>query len=163
MTTFLLESGFDGLDLAILNELQQNGRVSVADLARKIHLSQPAVHNRMKRLEREGIIREYVALVDRESAGYDLMCFIRVTVQPHSRDVFCDIQRILSEMPAVLECYRTAGSHDLLMKVVMRDHKALDRFLAETLMAIPGIDRIDTDVVLNEVKSTTALELKKKL
>lgn len=162
MTTFLLESGFDGLDLAILNELQQNGRVSVADLARKIHLSQPAVHNRMKRLEREGIIQEYVALVDRESAGYDLMCFIRVTLQPHSREVFCEVQHTLNAIPAVLECYRTAGTHDLLMKVVMRDHKELHRFINETLMTIPGIDRIDTDVVLDEVKSTTVLQLKKK-
>lgn len=162
MKKLLLDGGFDQLDLAILEALQQQGRISVADLARKIHLSQPAVHNRMKRLEREGIIREYVALVDREAAGYDLMCFIRVTVQPHSREIFCEAQRVLHQLPAVLECYRTAGTHDLLLKIVVRDHKELDRFIAETLMSLPGIDRIDTDLVLNEVKSTTALQLKNK-
>jgi DNA-binding Lrp family transcriptional regulator len=162
MKNLLLESGFDQLDLAILEALQHNGRISVADLARKIHLSQPAVHNRMKRLEREGILHAYVALVNREAAGYDLMCFIRVTVQPHSREVFCEIEDKLRGLPMVLECYRTAGSHDLLMKVVVGDHKALDRFIADQLMTLPGIARIDTDLVLNEVKATTALELKKK-
>lgn len=160
MKKILLESGFDQLDLAILDELQTNGRVSVADLARKIHLSQPAVHNRMKRLEREGIIRQYVALVDREAAGYDLMCFIRLTIQPNSRENAGHAQAVLDKHPAVLECYRTTGSFDLLLKVVVRDHRALDQFIADTLMTLPGIDRIDTELVLNELKSTTAMQLK---
>ncbi|MBC8171847.1 MAG: Lrp/AsnC family transcriptional regulator [Anaerolineae bacterium] len=162
MKKLLLDSGFDQLDLAILEELQHNGRISVADLARKIHLSQPAIHNRMKRLEREGIIQQYVALVDREAAGYDLMCFIRITIQPHSTENFCRAQTVINANPAVLECYRTTGTHDLVLKVVVSDHKALDKFIADHLMTLPGIDRIDTDMVLNEVKVTTALQLKKK-
>jgi Lrp/AsnC family transcriptional regulator, leucine-responsive regulatory protein len=161
MNTRLLDSGYDQLDLAILEELQTNGRISVADLARKIHLSQPAVHNRIKRLEREGIIREYVALVDHEAAGYPLMAFIRITVQPHSRDVFCQVQDAINALPAVLECYRTTGHGDLLIKIVASDHKALERFIADHLMVISGLDRVETNVVLNEVKSTTALKLKK--
>ncbi|CAG0973798.1 partial HTH-type transcriptional regulator LrpC, partial [Anaerolineae bacterium] len=67
----LIDKGFDQLDYAILKELQVNGRVSVADLGRKIHLSAPAVYQRIKRMERAGVIRQYVALIDREAAGYD--------------------------------------------------------------------------------------------
>jgi Lrp/AsnC family leucine-responsive transcriptional regulator len=161
MKNLLHDGGFDQLDLTILEALQEQGRISVADLARRIHLSQPAVHNRIKRLEREGIITQYVALVNREAAGYDLMGFIRLTVQPQSREVFCEAERVLKAHPAVLECYRTAGSFHLLLKVVVSDHKALDKFVAEHLTTLTGIDRIDIDLVLNEMKSTTALKLKK--
>lgn len=161
MKRLLLDSGFDQLDIAILDELQANGRISVADLARKIHLSQPAVHSRIRRLEREGIIQGYVALVDRESAGYDLLCFIRLTLQPHSHDVFCKAQDTLKALPTVLECYRITGNYDLLLKVVLRDSRELEQFIQEQLMTIPGIDRIDTDLVLNEVKQSNALQFRR--
>jgi Lrp/AsnC family leucine-responsive transcriptional regulator len=161
MKHFLLESGFDQLDIAILEALQANGRISVADLARQIHLSQPAVHSRIRRLEREGIIQQYVALVDREAAGYDLLCFIRITIQPHSREVFCAAQDVIEKLPNVLECYRITGSYDLLLKVVLRDRRDLEQFIEQHLMVIKGIDRIDTDLVLNEVKKTTALQFKR--
>jgi Lrp/AsnC family leucine-responsive transcriptional regulator len=162
MKKILLEAGFDQLDLAILDELQQNGRLSVADLARKIHLSQPAVHNRIKRLEREGIIRQYTALIDREAAGYDLMGFIRISIQPRTRENFCEAQRILNDSPEVMECYRTSGNYDLMLKVLVQDHKALDSFIQSVLMSLPGVERIDTELVLNEIKTTTALQLRRK-
>jgi Lrp/AsnC family transcriptional regulator, leucine-responsive regulatory protein len=160
MPNMLLTGGFDQLDHAILEELQINGRVSVADLARKIHLSPPAVYQRIKRLERAGVIRQYVALVDRESAGYDLLCFIRVSIQPHTKAQLAAFQKAVVAMPAVLECYRTAGSYDLLLKIVVHDHKELDRFISDHLMTIPGVNQIDTSLVLNEMKSTTALRVK---
>ncbi|MEO8608056.1 MAG: Lrp/AsnC family transcriptional regulator [Chloroflexota bacterium] len=160
MSKTLFDGGFDQLDHAILKELQMNGRISVADLARKIHLSPPAVHQRIKRLEREGVIRQYVALVDREAAGYDVLCFIRVSIQPHTKTRMSDFQASMQALSAVLECYHTAGSFDLLMKVLVRDHKELDHFISEHLMTIAGVERIETNVVLNEMKSTTALYLK---
>ena len=103
MSKTLFDGGFDQLDHAILKELQMNGRISVADLARKIHLSPPAVHQRIKRLEREGVIRQYVALVDREAAGYDVLCFIRVSIQPHTKTQMNDFQASMQALPAVLE------------------------------------------------------------
>lgn len=160
MANTLFDGGFDQLDHAILQELQMNGRVSVADLARKIHLSPPAVYQRIKRLERAGVIRQYVALVDREAAGYDLLCFIRVSIQPHTKECMTLFQSAIENHPAVLECYHTAGSYDLLMKVVARNQKALERFVNDDLMTIAGVERIETSVVLTEMKETTALRLK---
>lgn len=160
MSKKLFENGFDQLDVAILEELQTNSRISVADLARKIHLSPPAVHQRIKRLEKSGIIQQYVALLNREEVGYDLLCFIQVNIQPHSKTQLENFQATISQLPAVLECFRTAGSHDLLLKVAVRDHKELDRFINDHLMTIPGVDRIEPTLVLNEIKSTTALKLK---
>jgi DNA-binding Lrp family transcriptional regulator len=156
----LQAQGYDQLDVTILEELQVNCRISVSDLARKIHLSQPAVHNRIKRLERDGVIRRYVAMLDREMVGYSLLCFIRLTLHPHNRDVFCEAQDKLSALPAVQEMYRTAGAYDLLLKVVLPDHQALDTFISEELRTIRGVERVDAEVVLNEVKHTTAIKVK---
>ena len=160
MANTLIDGGFDHLDHAILQELQMNGRVSVADLARKIHLSSPAVYQRIKRLERAGVIKQYVALVDREAAGYDLLCFIRVSIQPHTRECMALFQSAIENHPAVLECYHMAGSYDFLMKIVARNQKGLERFVNDDLMTIAGVERIETSVVLTEMKDTTVLKLK---
>jgi Lrp/AsnC family transcriptional regulator, leucine-responsive regulatory protein len=160
MSKTLFDGGFDQLDHAILEELQANSRISVADLARKIHLSAPAVHQRIKRLERAGVIQKYVALIDREAVGYDLLCFIRLSIQPHNKENLDTFQSAVVNLPAVLECYRTAGSFDLLLKVAFHNHKELDKFISDHLMTIPGVERIETNPVLNEMKSTTVLKLK---
>lgn len=160
MVNTLYSGGYDQLDIAILRELQVNGRISVADLGRKIHLSPPAVYQRIKRLERAGVIRSYNAMIDREAAGYDLLCFVRVSLQKHTRTLVERVQTLISALPNVLECYHTAGSADLMLKVVARDHRDLDRFINDEVMTIEGVEKIDTSVVLNEVKATTALYLK---
>ena len=150
---------FDQLDKAILEALQTNGRISVADLARAIHLSPPAVYQRIKRLERAGLIKGYVALVDREAAGLDVLCFIRLTIQPHTNEQIELLQKALNEWPEVLECHHMAAGYDFLLRVATKDHKALDRFLTERLMRIPGVQKIETSIVLREMKATTAFSL----
>ncbi len=161
-SNLLRDGGFDQLDLAILEALQANGRISVADLARSIHLSQPAVHNRIKRLERAGVITAYVALLDRDAAGYNLLCFIGLTLRPHTQAQFEAVQDALSAQDCVLECYRVSGAQDLMLKVALADHKALDDFVMTHLSTLPGIERIETHMVLHEVKQTTRLPLKKR-
>lgn len=159
MANTLSDGGFDQLDHAILKELQNDGRISVADLARQIHLSPPAVYQRIKRLERAGVIRQYVALVDREAAGYDLLCFVRVSLQQHTKESLSQFQTAAEDHPAVLECYHTAGSYDLLLKVVVRNQKELERFVSDYLMSM-GVEKIETSLVLTEMKNTTALKIK---
>jgi DNA-binding Lrp family transcriptional regulator len=161
MPKTIFDGDFDQLDQSILEALQANSRISVADLARQIHLSAPAVHQRIKRLERAGVIQKYVALLDREAVGYDLLCFIRVSIQPHTKTHLDGFQAAICRLSSVLECYRTAGSFDLLLKVAVPDHKALDQLISDHLMIIPGVERIETSPVLHEIKSTTALKLKK--
>lgn len=156
----LFDGAFDQLDRVIVEELQVNGRISVADLARKVYLSPPAVFQRIKRLERAGMIRQYVALVNHEMAGYDLMCFIRISLQQQSLEQIQRIQAAVMASGAVLECYQTVGTFDLLLKVIAADRQALQRFISEQLMTLPGIEKIETSVVLNEIKATTVVSLK---
>ena len=158
MKKALENRGYDNLDKTILEELQANGRISVADLARKIHLSQPAVHHRIKRLERDGIIQQYVALLDREEVGYDLLCFINLSLNPHSQAVMCAVEKTIRDMVQVLECYNITGGSDMLLKVMVENHHELNDFV-RMLSGINGIDRIQTNIVLNKVKTTTQLSL----
>jgi Lrp/AsnC family transcriptional regulator, leucine-responsive regulatory protein len=160
MGNLLFEGGFDQLDHTILEELQRNGRVSVADLSRQIHLSPPAVYQRIKRLEKAGIVRRYVALLDREAAGYDVLGFVRLFIQPHTPTHIQQFQAAIEKLPTVLECYRLAGSHDILLKIIARNNRELDQFITQHLMTIPGVERIETSVALHEMKNTTAIKIK---
>lgn len=159
MSSPLQREGFDQLDQAILRALQHDGRISVADLARLIHLCPPAVHQRIKRLERAGLITGYVALVDHGRVGLGVLAFIRLSIQPHTRERLAAFEAAVLAQPAVLECYQTTGGFDLLLKVVAADSKALDAFIQTHLMAVDGIDRIETTIVLHDLKSTTAVPL----
>jgi len=151
--------GADEFDLAILRELQAHGRISNADLARKVHLSPPAVHARVRRLEKDGVIRQYTALLDGEKVGYDMLCFVHLCLQRHQPQQVQAVRESLDRMPQVLECYHVTGEYDYLLKVVIRNRKDLDRFVVEQLTPVPGIARVHTSIALNEVKSTTALPL----
>ena len=93
----------DELDRLILNELQHDSAISQVELARRISLSSPAVHTRIRRLEELGYIRQYVALLDREKLGYDMLCLIAVTLQRHQLDEVNSFRAIIQQMPEVLE------------------------------------------------------------
>ncbi len=149
----------DDLDKAILTILQQDGRISNADLARQINLSQPATHARLKRLEKRGSIDSYVALLDREQAGFDMLCFVRVSLKRHQIEHVEQFRAAVLEMPEVMECHFVTGDFDYLLKVVVRNRKDLERFLVRKLTPTPGVARVYTNLVLSEVKSTTALPL----
>lgn len=158
MKKALQQRGYDNLDLAILDELQRNGRTSVADLARKIHLSQPAVHNRIKRLEHDGVIKQYVALLDRQVVGYDLLCFVQIVLTQHDHAVIAALQERLTQMVIVLECYTVTGQADMILKVVIENQAALSH-LIKLLTQEAAIARIETAIVLQQVKLSTALAL----
>jgi DNA-binding Lrp family transcriptional regulator len=149
----------DETDLAILRILQADGRISNADLARQISLSPPATYARVRRLEEQGLIRRYVALLDPELAGYDLLCFVHVSLQLHQSQQVEGFKEAIRQMPEVLECHHVTGDYDYLLKVALRNRKDLERFAVERLTPVSGVARIHTSLVLRVVKETTALPL----
>ena len=150
----------DPCDVAILRELQADGRVSNVELAWRVHLSPPAVHTRLRRLEREGFVHQYAAVLSRERLGYDMLCFVHVVLQRHQPEVFATAVKAIRQMAEVLECHQVTGDFDLLLKVAIRNKKDLDDFFNQKLTPVPGIARVNTSIVLREVKFTTALPLK---
>ncbi|KAA3657794.1 MAG: Lrp/AsnC family transcriptional regulator [Chloroflexi bacterium] len=149
----------DEIDASILQELQRNGRISNADLARHINLSPPATHARLKRLEQAGFIDEYVTMLNRDRLGFDMLCFVNISLQMHQPEEVERFRKAIEAVPEVLECFHVTGEFDYLLKVVIHNQKDLERFLVKRLTPIPGVARIYTSLVVNEVKSTTALPL----
>ena len=130
-----------------------------ADLARKLGLSAPGLYKRLRKLEQWRVIRRYVALLDREAIGLDLLCFVNVSLAHHRPDATERFRDTMKGMPEVLECHYLTGEFDYAMKVVVANHTELEKFLFEKLMRVEGVDRVRTSIVLNEIKSSTALPL----
>lgn len=147
----------DDVDRALLHDLQQDARLSNAELARRVNLSAPGLQKRLRKLEESGVITHYVALIDREALGYDMLCFIQVTLQRHEPEAIRRFRSLVQAMPEVLECHHITGEYDYLLKVVVQNRKHLEQFLVETLTPIPGMDKIRTSLVLSEIKTTTAI------
>ena len=150
---------FDNIDLAILREIQTDSRISNSELARRVNLSQPATHTRLKRLEKQGVVQEYVALLDRDALGLDMVCFVQIGLLAHSESALNGFQTAIGEMPEVLECYHLTGQFDYSLKVVLPNRRELERFLRTKIVPMTGINRISTSIVLSEIKATTALPL----
>ncbi len=149
----------DEIDKTILSLLQADGRQSNLDLARQINLSPPATHARLKQLEKEGYILKFTTLVDREKAGFDLLCFIHIALQMHQLEQVENFRKMMRQIPEVLECHHITGEYDYLLKVVLHNRKDLERFVVDRITPISGIARIHTSLVLTEVKTTTELPL----
>ncbi|MCB0157374.1 MAG: Lrp/AsnC family transcriptional regulator [Caldilineaceae bacterium] len=147
----------DELDRKIVRTLQADGRISNVELARRVSLSPPAVHARIRRLEEQGYITGYRGMVQREYLGYDMLCFVHIGTALNSPEQIGEVRSALAEIPEVLECHHITGDFDYLIKVVVRNRQDLDHFVVNKLATISGIDRINTSIVLTEVKNTTQI------
>lgn len=150
----------DALDKSILRELQNDARISNVELARRVNLSPPATLARVRRLEENGLIQGYAMLVNRQKAGFDMLCIVRVRLQLHDTEQVEGFHRAVQQMPEVLECHFVTGDHDYLLKVVAHNSEDLEDFLVNRLTPIPGVAQIHTSLVLREVKNSTNIPLK---
>ena len=149
----------DETDKTILRLLQSDGRVSNAEIARRVGLSAPATHARVKRLEEAAVVRQYTTLLNREAIGYDMVCFINVSLQLHQFGAIERFKELVQEMPEVLECHHITGEFDYLLKAVFRNRDELQGFVVNTLTPIPGMARINTSLALIEIKATQELPI----
>ena len=151
----------DQTDTRLLRLLQQDAKISQADLAEAVGLSIAGVHKRIKRLETTGVIKAAVTHLDRLALGLDLLCFISVTFKtnndPSNHD---NLRAVTAQLPEVLECYWLTGNTDALLKVVVSDHQALGAFLKRLSGIQTVIDKVQTSIVLEELKETHELPLR---
>jgi len=149
----------DCIDRELLTALQRDARQTNAELARQVNLSATGLHKRLRRLEEAGVIKGYVAQVDREAVGYDMLCFVQVTLQRHEPDAVDNFRREVQSMPEVLECHHLTGEFDYLLKVIVCNRKHLEYFILNTLTPVRGMDKIRTSLVLSEIKATAAIPM----
>src|SRR5690606_6888628 len=101
----------------------------------------------------------YATILNKEKLGYDMLCFVQVTLQRHNTEAVENFRRAVQTMPEVLECHHLTGEFDYLLKIIVYNRKHLERFLLEILTPLPGMDKIRTSLVLSEIKATTVVPL----
>lgn len=149
----------DAYERKILAILQQDASLPMAAVAEKVGLSQTPCYRRVERMERDGIIKRRVALVDREKIGLNAHIFAQVKLNAHGRANLDEFTAAIRGFPEILECYVLMGSVDFMLRIVAEDIKAYERFFFDTLSGLPGIQEITSTVALSEIKSTTALPI----
>ena len=149
----------DRIDIGILNQLQQNARITNAELARSVNLSPTPCFNRVRALEKLGLFKRQVTLLDPEPLGLSINVFIQVSLEKQVEHALQRFEKAISEQPEVMECYLMSGDADYLLRVVMPDMRALERFIIERLTTIPGVSNIRASFALKQVRYKTALPL----
>ena len=150
----------DAVDLRILRELQADASLSNVELARRVHLSPSPCLARVRALEADGLIRQYVALLDAKQLGLHLNVFISISLKQQTRAALESFEARIAARDEVMECYLMTGDADYLLRVAVPDIAALERFILEQLSPIPQVEKIRSSFALKQVRYKTALPLR---
>ena len=155
----MAQSELDAIDRRILEVLQRNARIANTDLADEVGLTPAPCLRRVKRLEELGFIAGYTAVLDHKRVGLGLTVFVTVTLDRQTKRTYDDFAAKMRAAPEVLECYLILGERDFLLKIVVADLDAYQRFYLEVLTLAPGVRNINSIIAVNEEKRTTALPI----
>jgi Lrp/AsnC family transcriptional regulator len=149
----------DKVDRRILDLLQREGALSVAEVAARTGLSTTTCWRRIQHLEQSGVIKGRVALLDRAALGLDVTIFAHVKLASQGRDAIVAFAEAIRERPEVLDCYTTMGEWDVMLRVVTRDIKAFEAFYLDHLSKLPNVKAINSSVTVTTIKETTVLPI----
>ena len=149
----------DHIDINILNILQEDGRITNSKLSKMVNISPPPTLERVKKLEKKGVIRKYAALVDPRALGINNLVFAEVTLERHGSDAVEGFIREINTISEVMECHHITGDADFLLKIAIRDIAAYEQLLLRKLTSISGIRHLKTLVVLSTMKDKTAFTI----
>ena len=152
-------NSIDAMDLRILQLLQEDAKITTKEIAAQLGMTTTPVFERIKRMEREGYIRNYVALLDKNKVGLSLMAFTNVSLKEHFTEFLTRFEEAVRSLPEVIECYHIAGHYDYLLKVVVKDMPAYQNFVTKKLAALENIGKVQSSFVMTEVKYSTRLFL----
>ncbi|QYZ68970.1 Lrp/AsnC family transcriptional regulator [Neotabrizicola shimadae] len=152
-------SELDATDLRILTVLQKEGRVTNAELSERVNLSPSACHRRVQRLEEDGYIAAYVALLDARKMGRPTTVFVEITLQGQADELLEAFEKAVKRVPDVLECHLMAGTADYLLKILARDTEDFARIHRQYLTRLPGVAQMHSSFALRTVFQTTAISV----
>ena len=154
-----MNNSLDHIDKKILDLLQENGRMTNAQLAKDVGLSPPPMLERVRKLEKNGIIRKYVALVDPKKVDRGTMALVSVSLRLHQKNAIQEFVKEIQNIPEILECHHITGEEDYVLKVAIKDIEEYERFLHERLTRISGIRKIQTSFILKTIKHQTKVPI----
>ncbi len=150
---------FDAIDLAILDQLQHDSKITNATLAQRVGISPPSTLERVKKLEQSGIIRRYAATLDPKSLGKTIGAIVHVTLREHGEERLNKFKDAILGFDEVQAAWHTAGEEDFILKVLVTDMDHYERFVVHRLSAVPNIGRVRTSFCLNAIKDETRVPL----
>lgn len=149
----------DKVDLQILRTLQENARLTTKELAAQVSLSSTPVFERLKRLEREGYIKKYIAVLDADKLNQGFMVFCNVKLRRMNKDIAMEFTRIIQQIPEVTECYNISGSYDYLLKIHAPNMKYYQEFIINVLGTVDSLGSLESMFVMDEVKHDYGLHI----
>ncbi|MGF1690403.1 Lrp/AsnC family transcriptional regulator [Photobacterium kagoshimensis] len=154
-----MKAPIDQIDRTLLRLLQQDGTLSLAELADQVNLTTTPCWKRLKRLEESGILRQRVALLDPIQLGLSFTAFVQIKTSDHSKEWYKTLVAAVADFPEVMEFYRMAGEYDYMMKVQVADMAAFDQFYKKMVNSIEGLTNVTSTFAMEPLKYTTALPL----
>lgn len=158
-----MQVSLDSADVRLLECLQGQARLTNVELSERVRLSPSQCYRRLRRLEESGLLRAYVALLDRERLGLGVVAFVNVSLEKQREHPAEAFNQAVQDIPEILECLAVSGEADYLLRVVAVDLKAFSDFLMHRLLRLPMVANVRSSILLDEVKSTTALPLSRLL
>ncbi|WP_106794131.1 Lrp/AsnC family transcriptional regulator [Aquimarina sp. Aq78] len=149
----------DKTDRSILLLLQKDGKITIKEIAERLNLTTTPIFERVKKLEREGYIKSYKAILDRKKTGLQLMVFCNVTLNLHQTDYLKKFEKDIQQFPEVVECYHVAGMFDYLIKIYAEDMERYQDFLSNKLASLENISKVQSSFVMTEVKDFSYLPI----
>ncbi|MEA5459959.1 Lrp/AsnC family transcriptional regulator [Arcicella sp. LKC2W] len=149
----------DKTDIRILQLLQENAQFTLKEISQKINLSMTPTHDRIKRLENEGVIEKYVTILNKKMIGNPLTVYCSISLDKQQKNHFEEFEEAIKQFPEVIECSVISGSFDYMIKVIAKDMEAYNEFYQKKLSDLQSVAHISSSFVMSEVKNTTVLPL----
>ena len=149
----------DEKDRQIVAALQDNGRLTNQELSERVNLSPSPCLRRVRLLEESGVIKGYTAVVDEATYGLPITAFVRIRLERHSQAAIAAFERKVRDIDAIIDCYVMTGDADYLLRVVVADIRAFERFVLDRLTPIPGVEKIRSSFTLKQVRYKTELPI----
>ena len=149
----------DTIDKKLLGLVQNDARMTNKELALKLQMSVTAVYERIRKLEREGVIKNYVALIDRNKIEKAFIVFCHIKLVQHTKDYLVRFEAEVIKLPEVLECFHVSGDYDYILKIAVKDMEAYRDFMVTKLTGLQHIGSTHSSFMIGEIKNSTAYEL----
>lgn len=149
----------DALDSKLLKLLQQDSKQTNKELSLQLNLSVTAVYERIKKLEKSGVIKQYVALIDKDKVNKSLTVFCQIKLMQHAKEFVVKFEKEVVALPEVMECYHVSGEYDYLLKILVKDMAEFREFMVTKLTTLQHIGSTQSSFSINEVKLETVLNI----
>ncbi len=154
-----MKAALDKKNIQILEILQQDSTLSVKEIAKRINLTFTPTYERIKQMEQAGIIKKYVALVERSKVGLGIAAYCNITLKEQSKDALVRFEKEIMNIPEIVELMSVSGTYDYMLKIISSDINSYNNFIIDTLSNIPNIGQYHSSIVMAEVKKETAYKI----